>query len=86
MREGNEGYPIWSKPTEGLLWHKSQKMLMVVTGGMCHNPHTVHRTLLRSRRPVRVPMMTHPLSKAPTTGTRASELDLGAVEEGRLVR
>ena len=52
---------------------------------------TVHRTLLRmglrSRRPVRVPMMT-PVkpSKAPTMGTRVSDLDLGAVEEGRLVR
>ena len=33
-----EGYPIWSEPTEGVLWHKSQKILMVVTGGMCHNP------------------------------------------------
>ena len=38
MRKGNEGYPFWSEPTEGLLWHKSQKILMVVMGGMCHNP------------------------------------------------
>ena len=39
----------------------SQKILMVVTGGMCQKS-TVHRTLLhmglRSRRPVRMPMMT----------------------------
>ena len=41
MREGNEGYPVWSEPTEGLLWHKPQKILMVVTGGMCHNPQCI---------------------------------------------
>ena len=41
MRKGNEGYPIWSELTEGLLWHKSQKILMVVTGGMCHNPQCI---------------------------------------------
>jgi len=23
--KGNEGYNVWSEPTEGLLWHKSQK-------------------------------------------------------------
>jgi len=23
MHEANEGYPMWSEPTEGLLWHKS---------------------------------------------------------------
>ena len=60
MREGNKASPVWSEPTEGLLWYKSQKILMVVTGGMCQS--TVHRTLLRtglhSLRPVRVPMMT----------------------------
>ena len=26
MREGNEGYPVWSELTEGLLWNKSQKI------------------------------------------------------------
>ena len=41
MREGNEGYPVWSEPTEGLLWHNSQKILMVVMGGMCHNPQCI---------------------------------------------
>ena len=41
MREGNEGYPVWSELTEGLLWHKSQKILMVVMGGMCHNPQCI---------------------------------------------
>ena len=36
MHEGNEGYAVWSKLTEGLLWStKSQKMLMMVTWGMC---------------------------------------------------
>jgi len=24
VQSGNQGYPIWSKPTKGLLWHKSQ--------------------------------------------------------------
>jgi len=37
MHEGNEDYPIWSEPTEGLLWHKPHKILMLVMGGMCHN-------------------------------------------------
>ena len=32
MREGNEGYPVWTEPTEGRLWHKSQTILMVVMG------------------------------------------------------
>ena len=60
MHEGNEGYPVWSEPTEGLLWHKSHKILMVVMGGMSQS--TVHHTLLSmglgSCRPVRAPMMT----------------------------
>ena len=57
MREGNEGYPVWSEPTEFLLWHKSQKILMVVTGEMPQS--TVHRILLRmGLRSRRVPMMT----------------------------
>ena len=59
MREGNEGYPVWSEPT-GLLWHITENF----NGGHGRNvsQSTVHRTLLRmglhSRRPVRVPMMT----------------------------
>ena len=37
--EGNKGYPVWSKPNEGLLWHKLQKIVMMVTGGSAHaNP------------------------------------------------
>ena len=63
-----------------------------VNGGHRRNvsQSTVHHTLLRmglhSRRPVRVPMMTPVHHRAPAIGTQASELDLGAVEEGRLVR
>jgi len=29
--------PIWSEATEGLLWHKSDFILMMVMGGMCQN-------------------------------------------------
>ena len=60
MREGNEGYPVWSEPTEGLLWHVTENF----NGGHGRNvsQSTVHRTLLRmglrSRRPVRVAIMT----------------------------
>ena len=60
MREGNNGYPIWSKLTEGLLWHVTENF----NGGHGRNvsQSTVHHTLLRmglrSRKPDRVPMMT----------------------------
>ena len=60
MCEGNEGYLVWSEPTEGLLWHVTENF----NGGHGRNvsQSTVHRTLLhmglRSRRPVRMPMMT----------------------------
>ena len=60
MREGNEGYPVWSEPTEGQLWHVTENF----NGGHRRNvsQSTVHRTLLRmglhSRRLVRVSMMT----------------------------
>jgi len=53
--EGNKGYPVWSELTEGLLWHKSHYILIMLMGGMCHI--TVHRTLLHmvlcSSRPVK---------------------------------
>ena len=63
MREGNKSYPVWSELTEGLLWHKSQVTENFNCGhGRNVSQSTVHRTLLRmglrSRRPVRVPMMT----------------------------
>lgn len=41
MPEGHEGYPIWSKPIEGLLRHKSQKILMMVTWGTCRNTQCI---------------------------------------------
>jgi len=60
MHEGNECFPIWSKPTEGLLWRKSHKILMVFMGGMCHNTQfiTLCCIWLHSCRPIRLPMMT----------------------------
>ncbi len=82
-----EGYPIWSELTESLLCYTK------FNDGYGRNvsQHTVHHTLLcmrlRSCRSVRVPMMTpvHHQSHL-QKGTQAPELDLGPVEEGRLVR
>jgi len=30
MHKGNKIYPVWSEQTEGLLWDKSHKILMIV--------------------------------------------------------
>ncbi len=32
-------YTVWSKPTEGLLWHKSHKIVMIIIGEM--SQHTL---------------------------------------------
>lgn len=34
----------WSKPTEGRLWHNSQKFFFMVIGRRCHNTHTADQT------------------------------------------
>lgn len=54
MHKGNEGYPVWSKPTECLLWHTK------FNDGYGRNAshHTLMCMGLCSRRPIRVPMMT----------------------------
>lgn len=60
MSEANKGYPIWSEQTEGILWHESRKILMIVRGGMLQ--HTVHHTLLcvslHSQKLARVSLLT----------------------------
>lgn len=57
LEEPATGY---SETMEGLLWHMSQKIVMMVMGRMCHK--TVHHTLLYmglcSQRLVRVPILT----------------------------
>lgn len=41
MREVHEGYPIWYKPTERLLWRKSPIILMLVGEEMCHDEQCI---------------------------------------------
>lgn len=69
-QQGNEFCPVWYKLTEGLLWLKLQKMLMMGTRGMWDN--TLQQTLLhlglRSCRPVCMPTL-YPQSNVPTKDT-----------------
>jgi len=52
MHKDNEGYPIWSKSTEGILWHELHKILMMVMEDNV-SQNTLHRTLLHSLRPIK---------------------------------
>ena len=62
MCKGNKGYLIWPKLTKKWLWHKPEKMLMLVTGGMGHSTQCIApfcvRGCLATDRSVRVLMLT----------------------------
>jgi len=53
----------WSKPTEGLLRHKSHKIVMIVMEGMFHITQDILCMGLCNRRPVRVPMTMTPVHR-----------------------
>lgn len=79
MRGVNEG-----KPTERLLWHKCQIMLMMVTRKLCNGTQGIKPYCLWSYIAGVTTII--PFIIESSYDGWASELDLGLMEEGHLVR
>lgn len=73
---------------DGRIYARRQRRLshLVRANKRSANDDYMRNMSQRSRRLIRAPIDPCPLSKAPTIGTQAPELDVGAVEEGLLDR